>query len=112
MKLIKVLAISALITTYASTGLAAPARKLLPDAVVASLYKQHKKRSPFFQTLSRALLDQFFEKDLADLIWKDAVTSKREEGALYYPPSYNAPSSSLEVPSSIQIRSPRYFSKN
>jgi len=61
------------------------------DAVVAELYKQHEeKRSPFFQTKDRALVDKYFEKSLADLIWKDAVDAKGEVGALDADPLYDA----------------------
>lgn len=61
------------------------------DAVVAELYKQHEaQRSPFFQTKDRALVDKYFEKNLADLIWKDAVESKGEVGALDADPLYDA----------------------
>ena len=67
------------------------AKRLSPNALVADLYRQHdRKRSPFFQTRSRALLYKYFEKDLADLIWKDAVTSKGEVGALDGDPLYDA----------------------
>jgi hypothetical protein len=62
-----------------------------PDALVADLYKAHNaKRSPFFQTRSRARVYQYFEKDLADLIWKDAVTSKGEVGVIDGDPLYDA----------------------
>ena len=59
-----------------------------PDALVAALYKA--KPSPFFQTRSRARVNQYFEKDLADLIWKDAVTSKGEVGVIDGDPLYDA----------------------
>src|SRR5688572_2866905 len=39
------------------------------EALVADLYKQHDaKKGPFFQTKSRALVDKYFTKPLADLI--------------------------------------------
>jgi hypothetical protein len=64
---------------------------LSPDALVTDLYRVHKlKRSPFFQTRSRALLYKYFEKSLADMIWKDAVTSKGEVGAIDGDPLYDA----------------------
>jgi len=67
------------------------ARRLSPNALVADLYRAHNhKRGPFFQTRSRVLLDKYFEKSLADLIWKDAVTAKGEVGALDGDPLYNA----------------------
>jgi hypothetical protein len=80
-------------------------KKPSPDAVVANLYKQHKKRSPFFQTRSRALLDEFFEKNLANLIWKDAVTSKGEVGALDFDPLYNAQDTDIK---NFVIHKPAY----
>jgi len=62
-----------------------------PDALIKSLYWDHNhKHSPFFQTRSRALLYKYFEKSLADLIWKDAVTSKGEVGVIDGDPLYNA----------------------
>lgn len=62
-----------------------------PDAVVSDLYKQHDaERGPFFQTKDRARVDKYFDKVLADLIWKDAVESKGEAGALDFDPLYNA----------------------
>ena len=62
-----------------------------PDALVADLYKADKqKRGPFFQTRSRALLYKYFEKSLADMIWKDAIRSKGEVGAIDGDPLYDA----------------------
>lgn len=70
---------------------AAPYRQAAPDAVVKELYKQHDaKKSPFFQTKDRAAVDKYFTKKLADLIWKDAVTSEGEVGALGADPLYDA----------------------
>jgi len=61
------------------------------EALVADLYKQHDaKKSPFFQTKNRALVDKYFTKSTADLIWKDAVNSKGEVGALDGDPLYAA----------------------
>ena len=66
----------------------APAR---PEALVKTLYEQHGlKQSPFFQTTNRELVDRYFEKTLADLIWNDAVASKGEVGALDSDPLYAA----------------------
>ena len=64
--------------------------KASPETVVANLYKQHKKATPLFQTRSRALLDKYFDKQLADLLWKDATTTKEEVGALNGDPLFNA----------------------
>lgn len=66
-------------------------KRLSPNALVADLYRVHNaKRSPFFQTRSRALLYKYFEKSLADMIWKDAVSSKGEVGALDGDPLFDA----------------------
>jgi hypothetical protein len=62
-----------------------------PEAFVRDLYREHDaQRSPFFQTDDRARVDRYFEKKLADLIWKDAVESQGEVGALGADPLYNA----------------------
>jgi hypothetical protein len=61
-----------------------------PRAVVVSLYNQHKRRSPFFQTKSRALLDKYFVRELANLLWDDAHSSGGEVGALDGDPLFNA----------------------
>jgi hypothetical protein len=67
------------------------AKQTSPDALVAELYRQSgRNRSPFFQTRSRALVGRYFEKRLADLIWKDAIRSKGEVGAIDGDPLYNA----------------------
>src|SRR5437867_8570740 len=66
-------------------------RRMSPNELVADLYKQHeRKHSPFFQTRSRAALYKYFEKSLADMIWKDAVTSKKEVGVIDGDPLYDA----------------------
>lgn len=70
---------------------AAVATGLAPAALVKELYKQHDlKRSPFFQTKSRSLVNKYFTKGLGDLIWKDANSSKGEVGALDGDPLYDA----------------------
>jgi Protein of unknown function (DUF3828) len=86
-------------TTAPATATAAapsPAPAASPDVtgagqVVAELYKNHDAgKSPFFQTENRALVDQYFTKELADMIWKDAVESQGEVGALGFDPLYSA----------------------
>lgn len=66
----------------------ATAQKTAPDALVKDLYKQHDAdNSPFFQTKSRAKVDKYFTKNLADLIWKDA---KGAADAINADPLYNS----------------------
>ena len=89
-----ILITAALISTPTSppvNGQSAPAKRLSPDALVSDLYKAaRQKHSPFFQTRSRALLYRYFEKGIADLIWKDAVHAKGEVGAIDGDPLYDA----------------------
>lgn len=48
-----------------------PPRQIAPDALVANLYRQAPDR--VFQAQSRALLDKYFEKSLADLTWMELL---------------------------------------
>ncbi len=65
-------------------------RVISPRQLVVNLYAQHKTRSPFFQRKSRALLDKFFDRTLAGLLWRDAHSSGDEVGALDGDPLFNA----------------------
>ena len=77
--------------SFSAYGQTTSSNRLSPNALVADLYRVHKeKHSPFFQTRSRALLYKYFTKSLADMIWKDAVSSKGEVGALDGDPLYDA----------------------
>ncbi len=82
-----------LLLLFVSCGLTLHAadKAATPDALVAELYKSEKKKaSPFFQDKNRALVDHYFTKELSDLIWKDAIDSKGEVGALGADPLYDA----------------------
>jgi hypothetical protein len=66
-----------------------------PEAVVADLYKVHEQefKTSRFRIMSgkdRRLLDKYFDKNLADLIWKDLTTHVGEVGVLDFDPFYNA----------------------
>lgn len=62
-----------------------------PETVVQALYKAHDaQKSPFFQSKDRALVDKYFSKPLADLIWKDATTHTSDVGVIDGDPLYNA----------------------
>jgi hypothetical protein len=74
-----------------SEGAGGESQAATAERLVADLYKAHDARkSPFFQTKDRALVDRYFTKQLADLIWKDATTSEGELGALDADPLYDA----------------------
>ncbi len=111
MKTLKLSAIAAALLLGASLSLVVRAqssstKRIGPDALVTDLYRQHKlKHSPFFQTRSRALLYGYFEKSLADLIWKDAVHSKGEVGAIDGDPLYDAQDMEIKK---FAIKKPRY----
>jgi hypothetical protein len=64
-------------------------RQMTPEQVVADLYRQHKTHSPFFQNKSRSLVDRYFDKELANLIW-NMPNSPDEVGPLDGDPLYNA----------------------
>jgi hypothetical protein len=78
-----------LFTLFAA--LTASAQFATPRAVVVDLYKKHDaKQSPFWQKKSRARVDRYFTKQLADLIWKDAHGPEDEAPILDGDPLYNA----------------------
>ena len=86
-----VVVILAGLSSFAAAGPGSKSGKpISPREVVVNLYNQHKKRSPFFQTRSRALLDKYFARELANLLWQDAHTSGDEVGALDGDPLFNA----------------------
>jgi len=77
--------------TFFSVQAQTTSKQMSPDALVADLYKVHdQKKGPFFQTKSKALLYKYFEKSLADMIWKDRVSSKGEVGVIDGDPLYDA----------------------
>lgn len=89
----KTLITIALLLASVSIGFAQrkSAKTANPHVIVRQLYKAQKAGTgPFFQTKSRALVDKYFTKDLADLIWKDAVGAKGEVGLLDFDPLYGS----------------------
>lgn len=80
---IKSLILTALLLA-ASVGFAqskTAAAAAAPEMVVKNFYAAHDAgKGPFFQTKSRALVDKYFNKELADLIWKDALCQEKEGG--------------------------------
>jgi hypothetical protein len=71
--------------------------EVTPDQVVKNLYAARKspKTDPFFQNKSRALLDKYFTKNFADVIWKDATTQGDGVGALNFDPLFYAQDSDI-----------------
>lgn len=86
-----------------------------PDTVVKNLYATHDAdRSPFFQTKDRALVDRFFTKALADLIWKDALCQVKEGGIcnLDFNVPYNTNGGDKSDASQFKIGKPQYGEGN
>ena len=90
----KIALIATLFFTFTFVAVAESSAQVAPQTVVRNLYAAQKRPAtdPFFQAKSRARLDKFFAKELADLIWNDAVSSARtnEVGKLGSDPLYNA----------------------
>ncbi len=80
----------AIVIAAATAGFSqAKAKPVNPNVIVKNLYKAQKAGSgPFFQTKSRVVIDKYFARSLADLIWKDAVEAKGEVGKLDFDPLY------------------------
>lgn len=71
-------------------GLDAP--RSAADRLVRALYFEHNKTdNPFRETKDRALIDQFFAKPTADLIWSDVQKSVGSVKASARNPLFNAP---------------------
>lgn len=67
------------------------AKKTAPEAVVKDLYKTHDNgNGKILDGKNRALLDKYFDKNLAGLMWKDLTTHQEEVGVLDFDPFFNA----------------------
>lgn len=77
--------------TAVKTAAASTAATVAPDVLVKNLYAAQKnpQTSPFFQAKNRVLVDKYFTKELADLLWKDA-SGADGVGNLDFDPLYNA----------------------
>ena len=92
MKIKRLILTALLLAVASSIGFAqTKTGAVAPDAVVRNLYAAQKnpKTSPFFQAKKRALVDKYFTKALADLLWKD-VAGADGVGNLDFDPLYNA----------------------
>lgn len=79
---IKIVLLAVCLLAFGSIGLAQKKKTTVTvsaDQVVKNLYtaQKNEKTDPFAQTKSRALVDKYFTKDFADLIWK---TNNSETG--------------------------------
>jgi len=110
---IKCLILTALILVISSIGFAQSKSEILtiaPDVIVKNLYAAQKAGSnPFSQTKKRTLVDKYFTKNLADLIWKDIVEADGEVGRLGFDPLYNAQDTKITL---FKIGKPTYGEGN
>lgn len=108
---IKMVLLVTLFLAFSSVGFAqTKAKAISPDVLVQNLYAAQKAGSgPFFQMKSRAQVDEYFTKNLADLIWKDAVSAKGEVGAIDFDPLYNAQDTKITA---FKIGKPAYGEGN
>lgn len=80
-----------LLLAFASFGFAQAkaAKPTNPNVIIKNLYKAQKAGTgPFFQSKSRVVIDKYFTKDLADLIWNDAKEANGEVGKLDFDPLF------------------------
>jgi hypothetical protein len=89
---LKIVLLMAIFLAFSPVGTAkSETQTTTPDAVVRDLYAAQKAgKGPFFQYKNRPLVDRYFSKDLANMIWKDAVKAKGEVGTIDFDPLYNS----------------------
>ncbi|MBK9156383.1 MAG: DUF3828 domain-containing protein [Chloracidobacterium sp.] len=66
------------------------------SALVTELYKLHDADKGPFREKKRAVVDKYFAKPLADLIWKDKDTPEGEIGAIDFDPLYDGQDFSIK----------------
>lgn len=87
----KIFVLALFVAVGASAAIAQKKTTTTPSDLVSNLYKQHDaEKSPFFQEKSRALVEKYFTKTTAAMIWKDATTRGNDVGAFGADPLYDA----------------------
>jgi hypothetical protein len=74
--------------TPSSSG--AEAQFAAAEPLIAELYKQHDANKGPFRERKRAVIDKYFAKPLADMIWKNEQRPAGEMGAIDADPLYDA----------------------
>lgn len=73
------------------------APRTVPDRLVRALYFEHNKTdNPFREKKNRALIDEFFAKHTADIIWNDAQKSSVRIDRTKTNLLYNAPDADIK----------------
>ena len=71
--------------------------RTVPDRLVRALYFEHNKtENPFREKENRALIDEFFTKSTADIIWNDAQKSSGKVNRKKTNLLYNAPDADIK----------------
>ncbi|WP_020606355.1 hypothetical protein [Spirosoma spitsbergense] len=84
-------------TTALSKRPGPDAPRTVPDRLVRALYFEHNKtENPFREKKNRALIDEFFAKPTADLIWNDAQKSTGKVNRAKTNLLYNAPDANIK----------------
>ncbi len=85
-----------IVTLFSIGGISSiAAQKTTPELVIKDLYKTHDQdlknsNDSILSGKSRKILDKYFDKTLADFIWKDLTTQRDGVGVLDFDPFYNA----------------------
>ena len=73
------------------------APRTVPDRLVRALYFEHNKtENPFREKKNRALIDEFFAKPTADVIWNDAQEPSGKVNRTKTNLLYNAPDANIK----------------
>ena len=73
------------------------APRTVPDRLVRALYFEHNKtENPFREKKNRALIDEFFTKNTADIIWNDAQKTSGRINRNKINLLYNAPDANIK----------------
>jgi hypothetical protein len=107
----KFVLLTALFLAFSSIVFAQSKTKTItPDVLVKNLYAAQKAGSgPFFQMKDRAVVDKYFTKDFADLIWQDSIRANGEIGAFEFDPLYYAQDTKITA---FKIGKPEYGEGN
>lgn len=81
---------NSIVTESSPSAAESQAQAAAPDALIKDLYKTHDKNNgAIVQGKNRRILDKYFNKNLADLIWKDMTTNQNEVGVIDFDIFYN-----------------------
>lgn len=97
---IKLAIVATLLSFFAAGAAHTFAQVSTPYALVRALYKTHDydlkhNKDTLLNGKSRTALDKYFDRKLANYIWRDLTTHKEEVGVLDFDPFYNTQDPSI-----------------